>query len=321
MSESEFDIIRKYFTDIGQTPEALILGVGDDAAIISSPADQELLIAMDTFNPGVHFPEPTSAYDIGYKALAVNLSDIAAMGGEPKWFTLALALPELEHNWLQEFRRGLSALADRYHLKLIGGDTTKGPLSITIQIAGYAPPHQAIKRSGAQVGDKLYITGTLGDAAVGLELCQQGADKYLSYQQDLIDRLNRPTPRIEVGRALRTIATACIDISDGLAGDLKHLLVASQVGAKLETGSLPISRSLQQQIPVRDEQIQKALYYGDDYELCFTAPANRADDIAAIHLQTGCQISLIGDITPQSTVLIELDSENKITNEGFNHFT
>ena len=323
MSESEFDIISKYFTKIGQASDGLVMGIGDDAAIISPSSEQQLLISIDTLNLGVHFSERSTATDIGYKSLAVNLSDIAAMGGEPKWFTLSLSLPSVDHEWLKNFCLGLSQLADQYQLKLVGGDTTKGPLSITIQIAGEAPADMVLKREGAIVGDNIYVTGTLGDAAAGLILCQS-PDGDLSYQTDLIDRLNKPTPRIEVGMALRNIATACIDISDGLAGDLGHILKSNGVGAELYKETIPYSAALLTFVKnnKHNTELDLALHGGDDYELCFTAPQDQHTLIENISSDTNCKITRIGKIIAKNGLYIVADAHTtKINQIGFDHFT
>ncbi len=323
MSESEFDIIKKYFTEIGQASDWLVMGIGDDAAIITPSAQQQLLISIDTLNQGIHFPEHSSALDIGYKALAVNLSDIAAMGGEPKWFTLSLSLPSIDHAWLKDFCLGLSQLANQYQIKLVGGDTTQGPLSITIQIAGESPAHVVMKRNGARVGDDIYITGTLGDAAAGLALSQMSGSK-LSFQTDLLARLNKPTPRIEVGIALRGLVTACIDVSDGLAGDLGHILDSSGVGAELYQDAIPCSAALDEFIKTSEfnTETDLALYGGDDYELCFTAAEDQHKAIEKISSQTNCRITRIGKIIADNGLyMIEDNHTNLINQTGFDHFT
>lgn len=325
MSESEFDIIRTYFSNIGDSPDWLITGVGDDAAIVSTNPEQQLLVAIDTMNVGIHFPVNTSPEDIGYKSLAVNISDIAAMGGQPLWFTLALSLPEIDHAWLKGFASGLSDMAKCFKLDLIGGDTTRGSLSITIQIAGVVENGKALQRSGAQPGDDIYVTGYLGDAAAGLQCIQQGSGRYTTRQKDLINRLHRPTPRIEVGKRLVEHASACIDLSDGLASDLRHILEASAVngavGAELNLDSIPLSESFRN-IGLGQETCQNlALTGGDDYELCFTASSSERETIESISQQTGCLISRIGQTT-QTPGLFVIDQQQKkvITTLGFDHF-
>ncbi len=334
MSESEFDIIKNYFHLDGETsqqPDWLDTGIGDDAAILNtapfnSSQTEQQLIAVDTLNAGVHFLEDTAPADIGYKALAVNVSDIAAMGGQPLWFTLAISLPKIDHDWLKDFCTGLSEMANQHAIKLIGGDTTSGPLSITIQIAGKVPAQQALKRSGARPGDDIYVTGSLGDGAAGLSLLQQGEKKINAYQQTLIDRLHRPIPRVNVGIAIRKHASACIDISDGLAGDLGHILErssseANKLGAELHLDRIPLSESLQQSGLAVEKQQALALHGGDDYELCFTAPQSERLAIEMISQQSECPISNIGSIIEeQGLYIIEKEQRIAITETGFDHF-
>ncbi|VAW95076.1 Thiamine-monophosphate kinase [hydrothermal vent metagenome] len=322
MSESEFDIIRKYFTEIGKASDWLVMGIGDDAAIIAPSSEHQLLISIDTLNLGVHFPGQCAAIDIGYKALAVNLSDIAAMGGEPKWFTLSLSLPSIDHNWLKDFCLGLSQLASKHNLKLVGGDTTRGPLSITIQIAGETPAKEVIKRDGAKVGDSIYVTGTLGDAAAGLALCAQNEDRN-SYREALVDKLNKPIPRIAVGMALRSLATACIDISDGLAGDLGHILEDSGVGAELEQDAIPFSDELLEYAEKNEltSFLELSLYGGDDYELCFTAAEKSHEAIEKVGIEEDCKITRIGKIISDNGLyLVEDNDTTEINITGFDHF-
>ena len=329
MSESEFDIIKNYFHLNGETshqPDWLDTGIGDDAAILNISPDDQQLISIDTLNAGVHFLEQTTPTDIGYKALAVNVSDIAAMGGQPLWFTLAISLPKIDHDWLKDFCTGLSEMANQHAIKLIGGDTTSGPLSITIQIAGKVPAQQALKRSGARPGDDIYVTGSLGDGAAGLSLLQQGEKNFNVYQQALIDHLHRPVPRVHVGIAIRKNASACIDISDGLAGDLGHILASSSSGAKilgaeLHLDRLPLSESLQQSGLAVERQQALALHGGDDYELCFTAPQSERLAIEMISQQVECPISNIGTIIEeQGLYIIDKEQRIAITETGFDHF-
>lgn len=268
---NEFDIIAQFFAKQIVTRPDVILGIGDDCAIVEVPADQQLAITTDTLVAGVHFPTDTPAFDIGYKSLAVNLSDLAAMGATPAWITLALTLPEKNVRWLTEFSRGLFELAQRYQIQLIGGDITRGPLTITIEAKGFIPKNQALKRSAAKVGDLIYVTNTLGDAALGLLCAEKKISLQPDYQTYLLSRLNRPEPRVEIGEQLRGIAHAAIDISDGLAADLGHILEKSQVGATVYVDALPLSEALLRSVAT-PQAIELALNGGDDYELCFTAP-------------------------------------------------
>jgi thiamine-monophosphate kinase len=264
------------------------LGIGDDAAVLAMPPGQELVIAQDTLNIGVHFPRDTAAADIGWKALAVNLSDLAAMGAEPAWCLLSLSLPEADAAWLDGFLDGFCALADLHGVALVGGDTTRGPLSISVAIHGFVPPAAALTRSGAQVGDELWVTGTLGDAAAAL-LLGDAADTALRL------RLDRPPPRVAAGRALRGIATSCIDVSDGLVADLGHVLAASRVGAYVDLAQVPASTALAAAL-TGDARWQLQLGGGDDYELCFSAPAARQDAVHAALAASDTQATVIGRI-------------------------
>ncbi|RKZ41263.1 MAG: thiamine-phosphate kinase [Gammaproteobacteria bacterium] len=271
MPIAEFDVIARYFTQAFPKRTDVILGIGDDAALCTVPAGMQLAIAVDTLVEGVHFPRTTCAQDMGYKALAVNLSDMAAMGATPAWMTLALTCPQTDGAWLKGFTQGLLELAKLYQVSLMGGDTTCGPLTITIQIAGFVPPDGALQRCGAQQGDGIYVTGTLGDAGLGLASIQKQVILPSQTQQFVESRLNRPTPRVAEGQALRGIASSAIDISDGLAADLGHILEASGVGASLQLEKLPLSRALIKHLSPEKAWLM-ALSAGDDYELCFTVP-------------------------------------------------
>jgi thiamine-monophosphate kinase len=277
MSLAEFDLIARYFTKAFPKRSEVILGIGDDAALCHAPTGMQLAIAIDTLVEGVHFPLKSAPEDIGYKALAVNLSDMAAMGATPAWFTLALTSPKNDENWLKAFSQGLLELAQKHQVSLIGGDTTYGPtLTISIQITGFVPINQALQRCGAKPGEGIYVTGTLGDAGLGLYAIQkkhnivlpQGVQRYIE------SRLNRPTPRLQQGQALCGIASSAIDISDGLVADLGHILQASAVGASLQVDKLPLSQALRQHLSPKSAW-NLALSAGDDYELCFTVPPNQ----------------------------------------------
>ena len=253
----------------------------------------ELVVSSDTLIADVHFPAATDPAAIGYKALAVNLSDLAAMGALPAWFTLNLSIPQSDPKWLADFARGLFNLARVHNVQLIGGDTTRGPLSISIQVHGFVPSGQALLRSGAKPGDQIYVSGTLGDAGLGLRLLQQKLTLSTEYRSLVLNKLNYPLPRIELGLALRTIASACIDVSDGLTADLRHILEASQVGARIALAQLPLSAAY------RASQAQvgwdTALGHGDDYELCFTVPGQK-QQIFERMLPVSCGVTPIGTI-------------------------
>jgi thiamine-monophosphate kinase len=274
MPLGEFDVITRYFSQAFPKRAEVSLGIGDDAALCTIPSGMQLAVAIDTLVGGVHFPSTTRPEDIGYKALAVNLSDMAAMGATPAWMTLALTCPRTDDEWLEKFSQGLLELAQAAQVSLIGGDTTSGPLTVTIQIAGYVPPHCALQRRDAQAGDGIYVTGTLGDAGLGLASIQKRVELPPSVQEYVELRLNRPTPRLHEGQALRGIANSAIDISDGLVADLGHILKASAVGASLELEHLPLSNALRRYLSI-ETAWDLALSAGDDYELCFTVPPSQ----------------------------------------------
>lgn len=291
MSLGEFDIIAKYFAGHAHGDEVL-LGVGDDAAVLGVRADRRLVLAMDTIVEGVHFLPDADAADVGYRALAVNLSDLAAMGAVPSWMSLSLSLPRADERWLNGFAAGLFEVAGRYDVQLIGGDTVKGPLVITIQVGGWVEPDRWLTRSGAREGDAIFVSGTLGDAAAGLALLTVGQRPMQEAPFEFLrNRFLRPEPRIALGRALRSVATAAMDISDGLLTDLGKLCEASRCGAVLEVEAVPTSQPLQATFDV-DRRLQYSLCGGDDYELLFTAPAS-----AISALKAGAALTKIGVIT------------------------
>jgi thiamine-monophosphate kinase len=319
MPLSEFDIINHFFNRKKKSRKEVLLGIGDDAALLKTPAKQALAVSMDTLVAGVHFPINTHAYDIGYKALAVNLSDMAAMGAQPAWVTLALTLPSNNKKWLQDFSAGFFKLIDQYNLQLVGGDITRGEcLTITVQIHGFVPANNALTRHTAKVGDHIYVTGTLGDAGLALALLRQNKTKISKY---LLDRLNCPTPRINEGLTLRKMANSAIDISDGLIADLNHILTASKVGATLWVDQLPLSNHLKQ-LCKPQAAIEYALCSGDDYELCFTAPARHEKKLYALSKKFSCKLTCIGIIEKAKGLhLVQADGSNLITQKiGFRHF-
>ncbi len=316
----EFDLIARYFHRPGSRGD-VALGVGDDCALLRVPPGKELAVSVDTMVEGVHYPPGTSASDVGWKLAAVNLSDLAAMGAEPAWATLALTLPEANETWLAGFAEGLHALLDRYRVALVGGDTTRGPRTLSLQIHGLVPTGQALRRSGARPGDGVYVSGTLGDAGFGLRLALGDAEAPAHARDFLLARLNRPTPRVELGEALRGLATAAIDISDGLAQDLGHLLHASGVGAVLDWRSLPLSSALRLVCGDR-EAWSLALTAGDDYELCFTAPDEQAARLQGIADALGLALTRIGHIRAEAGLALVSDGETMALPErqGFQHF-
>ncbi|MFN2349122.1 MAG: thiamine-phosphate kinase [Thioalkalivibrio sp.] len=314
---SEFDLIRKYFTRPG-TRQDVILGVGDDAALLRVPADQELVVCVDTLVSGVHFPADTPAEAIGHKALAVNLSDLAAMGATPAWATLALTLPEADESWVEAFSTGFHRLASQYALDLVGGDTTRGPLSVTVQVMGLVPRGQAMRRSGARAGEGIYVTGTLGDAALGLRQWAQRSqgDGHTDW---LVERLTHPSPRIEAGLALRGQARCAIDLSDGLLSDLGHVLEASGVGATLHLADLPLSEAFTA-LGGEAPQWSLALSGGDDYELLFTLSEGVA---GLLRTCVPTPFTRIGSIeaSPGLRVLDAQGQPFTLPEPGYQHFT
>lgn len=313
----EFSLIKQHFTRETQHTH---LGVGDDAALINLSAGMELAISADMLVAGTHFFADGDAYQLGWKSLAVNISDMAAMGANPKWATLAIALPEVNNNWLAEFSSGFFACAEKFSVDLIGGDTTRGPLTISVQIMGEVPIGRAIKRSGAKVGDEIWISGNLGNAAMALAHIQGKLTLPADAITDCAQALHEPQPRVELALALRGLANSAIDISDGLLADLGHILEQSHVGAQLKLSSIPHS-------PFADlcnkNILKMVLAGGDDYELCFTAPANKHAEILNLAKSIKLPISHIGQITSANNFVIHgLDGEILDFKEtGFDHFS
>jgi thiamine-monophosphate kinase len=320
MSLDEFGIIRRHFVRNAPVRDDVVAGIGDDAALLQVPAGHELVVCTDTLVAGRHFPETTAPAAIGYKALAVNLSDLAAMGAEPAWVTLALTLPGYDEPWMSEFMQGFFRLADRCNVALVGGDTTRGPLSITVQAQGFVPSGQALMRHGAQPGDHIYVTGTLGDAGLALYLGEQA-------DGELRQRLDYPEPRLQAGQVLRGLATSAIDISDGLLADLGHLLEADRLGASIETDLLPRSAAFENAIRQAGADAESLahdlpLSAGDDYELCFTAPAADEAVVMAAFAPLECGCTRIGVIEQQPGIrcLRANAIEYLPAVTGYNHF-
>lgn len=305
----EFDLIQTYFVR-AEKQSGVDTGIGDDGAILQPEPGRELVVVVDTLVEGIHFPNDIDPFDIGYRAVAVNVSDIAAMGGRPRWMTLALTMPVAEAQWLSRFAEGLHAAGDEYRLALVGGDTTFGKsLVVSVQVTGDVIAGRAIKRSGAQVGDHIYVSGYVGDAAAGLELILAGTpDNYLSA------RFLRPDARVEYGQGLSDFASAAIDVSDGLFGDLAKLLAASKVGGELYLERLPLSKALRAAFSL-DEQRRFALSGGDDYELCFTSASNDVPE------GRGFPVTRIGTVTADTQLTCLLDGELvPFKDSGYRHF-
>jgi thiamine-monophosphate kinase len=319
MPLGEFDLIHRYFERPIEQRQDIIVGIGDDGAVVRVPPRVELVLTSDTLVAGVHFSEDIPPEDLGYKALAVNLSDLAAMGARPAWAMMALTLPQAEEAWLAAFAQGFFELAQRFSVVLIGGDLTRGPLSITVQMHGFVPEGRALRRSGAQAGHYIYVTGTLGDAA--LALTPRLAELTDTYRPYLLGRLYRPSPRVLEGMILRAIASSAIDISDGLIADLGHILEASHVGAVLEVDRLPLSAALEE---IKDRRYgwELALAGGDDYELCFTVPPEHQAVLESKCSDFACTVSCIGRIEAERGLrCIEHDGTPYIPQSaGYRHF-
>lgn len=317
----EFEIIERFFKDAHPTSNGdLALGIGDDAAIINVPDDSELVISMDTLVSGVHFFADALPEDIAYKSLAVNLSDIAAMGASSRWISLSLTLPDKDLVWIEKFSSSFNHLAKEHGLVLIGGDLTKGPLSITVQMHGINPKGKSLRRSGANAGDSIYVSGKLGAAAYAFKSIEDSV-LYPAATKEEIQRLHRPQARTKTGTTLRSIATSCIDISDGLFADLGHILKASKVGADIKLAEIPYSDSLKKLD--KDKAIELALSGGDDYELCFTLPSGTPDSVLN-ELESICPIYCIGTITNQALELSFMDENDepyKIKTNAYRHFS
>lgn len=274
MSVNEFELIARYFTGRQDTDHNVILGIGDDAAVVNVPPGQQLVVTADTLNEGIHFPAGTGAADIAHKALAVNLSDLAAMGASPAFFTLSLCMPLADEVWLAEFSRGLFALATASDIRLIGGDTTRGPLSIAITALGLVSTGTAISRGGARAGHAVYVSGSVGDGAIGLRIAQGELTMNGEDNDYFLTRLHRPSPRIRLGTMLAAHVSAMIDVSDGLLADLDKLATASGLGARVEVSAVPVSARAEAYLS-HAELLHMALAGGDDYELCFTVAPDR----------------------------------------------
>ncbi len=320
MSLTESDIIDRFFSAGGPKRADVLLGIGDDAAILGMPRDHDLVTSVDMLIQGRHFPEDMTAVDIGYRAMAVNLSDMAAMGAEPAWATLALSVPEASESWLSGFSTGLLGLAGLHGVALVGGDTVKGPLAMSVQIMGFVPCGSALRRDGARPGDGVYVTGGPGEAAAGLAIWRRGLQEPQGPAAGLLRRFTRPEPRLAEGRDLRGIASACIDVSDGLATDLGRLARASGAGAIIDLDALPMSDALS----AFADPIEARSYVlggGDDYELCFTVPQWALSDFERCASRWGCPVTAIGEICEQQGLYARVSNEIEALEEGgFDHF-
>jgi thiamine-monophosphate kinase len=317
---SEFDLIARYFSRSPVTRADVVLGVGDDCALLEVPAGRQLAVSIDTLVEGTHFARDADPHALGHKALAVNLSDLAAMGAEPAWATLALTLPAADEDWVAAFAAGFLELATQYEVQLVGGDTTRGPRSVTVQVHGFVEPGRALRRDSARPGDLVYVTGTLGDAGLAL-LAQQGLFVGLGAVAGLRGRLDRPTPRLAEGRALVGVASAAIDVSDGLAADLGHVCTASGVGATLYLDRLPCSAAVRTYVAETcDWSVPVAA--GDDYELCVTVPADRQAEVEALAAGLSAGLHWVGVIERTRGVRLVLPDGSMLDHapRGYDHF-
>ena len=301
------------------------MGIGDDAALINTRPNQQLVVASDTLVEGVHFPSTATGKLIATRALCVNLSDMAAMGAQPRWFTLALTLPKDKANslWLADFSAGIAEIAQQFDIALVGGDTTSGPLTVSMTLLGEAPSGESLQRAGAAVGDTVFITGTLGDGAAGLKLVSNINGKN-SDSDRLLQRFYAPHPQVEIGLQLREIASACIDISDGLIADLGHICQSSNVAATIYTEQLPIAADVRD--IASDNGLNWALFGGDDYQLCFTVSADKLDKVEQLidcGELTASKIGTINTADDSDNLVTVLDRDNNpvaVNKQGYDHF-
>lgn len=314
---NEFDLIQSYFASAGAHRSDVPVGVGDDCALLQIPAGAKLAVSIDTMVSGVHFLPDCDPEALGHKCLAVGLSDLAAMGAEPAWATLALTLPRVDSAWLRAFSAGFSTLALEHGVALVGGDTTRGPLSISVQVHGLVSTGYGLRRSGARPGDLVFVSGTLGDAGLALQRMQAG-DRVADW---LRTRLERPTPRVALGAALYGLATAMIDVSDGLAADLGHILRASAVAADVHLRDLPLSSEVAAYVSATGDW-SLPLAFGDDYELCFTLSPQRIADLRALASHFDCPLRVVGRLRYGSGLRCVMPDGAPWHSEqaGFDHF-
>jgi len=309
MSLAEFELIEKYFSHLGTVRSDVVLGSGDDAAILNVPKDESLVVSIDTLVSGIHFPENTSPQDIGYKSLAVSLSDLAAMGATPAWITASLTIPSVDEKWLTGFSDGFNELLKAFDCQLVGGDLSRGPLSISVQVHGFVPEDKALRRDGAQVADKIYVTDFLGDAGLALKVLKGEVVLDVDDDRYVMKKLDRPMPNIKEGLALRGVANSAIDLSDGLMGDLNHILDRSKVGGRIDVEKLPLSPVLQKYCKEMDAW-ELALSAGDDFCLCFTASGDVPEEFYCI-----------GEIESEAGLrLMHQDKLIEIKKDAYQHF-
>jgi thiamine-monophosphate kinase len=319
---SEFQLIQQFFQreQAEQPAEGVLLGIGDDCAILQIPTGKQLAVSVDTLVADVHFPAGADPELIAERALRTNLSDLAAMGADPLWFTLALTLPDANEDWLRSFSRGLFKCAREFGIALVGGDTTSGPLSITIQVMGATQPQHTLRRDGANIGDFILVTNFVGDGAAALSSIQNTevfVDEHAEYLQQ---RFYRPIPRLYESGLIRDIASSALDISDGLVADLQHICAASDLGAVIDVENIPLSPAVKS-LNNDSQAYQWALSGGDDYELCFTVPPEKMADIAMLIAQGKLHATVIGEMIAGNKVICEYEGEPfALTTTGYQHF-
>lgn len=319
-SRSEFDLIKEFFNGLGVERDDVVAGIGDDGAVLEIPPTKQVVVSTDTLNAGVHFAAGAAADDVGHKSLAVSLSDLAAMGAAPSHATLSLSLPKRDEDWLDGFSQAFRELAVDYGVALIGGDTVRGPLSVNVTIFGLVEAGKWLSRSGAKAGDGIYVTGTLGDAALGLKVESGEFEMNAEQAAHFSQRLSRPEPRVNAGVAIANLASAAIDISDGLVADLGHVLEASGVGGEIVLEKIPLSIHYRAFVPNVGREL--ALTHGDDYELCFTMADSQAEELAAIERQAAVSVTRIGTVTEGAglAVLDESGDSVEMRATGYRHF-
>ncbi|GAA5647297.1 MULTISPECIES: thiamine-phosphate kinase [Vibrio] len=317
----EFNLIEKYFVGRQSQRKDVLLAAGDDCALVQPPDNVALAISTDTLVEGTHFLKSANPGWVAHKALASNISDLAAMGATPAWVSFALTMPQADEAWLAPFCDAFFQLADYFGIQLIGGDTTKGPLCLTLTVQGFVPKERALTRHTAQVGDWIYVTGDLGDSRAGLDVILDANKRSLPFADKLEERHFISTPRVLAGQALLNIASAAIDISDGLIADLGHILQRSSVGASIDVAELPLSAELLQFLGDTTQAQQYALTSGEEYELCFTVPQEYRGTLDSALAHCGTKITCIGQIRPAGT--FELHQGGKPVEwqlHGFDHF-
>lgn len=320
---NEFELIRQFFQreQVESPPAGVVLGIGDDGALLQPPPDKQLAVSVDTLVADVHFPADADPEQIAERALRVNLSDLAAMGADPLWFTLALTLPDTDEDWLRAFSRGLFRVAREFNCALVGGDTTAGPLSITLQVMGAVTPHLALRRDGASPGDYVVVTNYLGDGAAALAVIQQRVQLEAEHETYLRERFYCPQPRLYEAGLLRGIASAALDISDGLVADLGHICAASDLAAILDVDNLPLSPASLAAGDL-DQARHWALTGGDDYELCFTVSPGKMPELAMLIAEGKLNATVVGELIPGRGVTCELHGEPfELTRQGYQHFS